>query len=115
MAAYRSQCAFCELKHVNLLDAAHIVPDYEPDGLPSVKNGLALCKIHHAAFDQYIIGVTPDYTLKVRTDILEEIDGPMLKYGIQSLHNQKLILPRSRNSWPDREKLDWRQERFLQA
>ena len=114
LAAYRSQCAFCSLKHVSLLDAAHIIPDEDPDGLPSVNNGLALCKIHHAAFDQYIIGVTPDYTLKVRTDILEEIDGPMLKYGIQKLHDQKIILPRSKASWPDREKLDRRHQIFLQ-
>jgi putative restriction endonuclease len=36
LAAYRSQCAFCRLKHANLLDAAHIVPDDEPDGVPTV-------------------------------------------------------------------------------
>jgi putative restriction endonuclease len=115
LAAYRSQCAFCRLKHANLLDAAHIVPDDEPDGVPTVNNGLALCKIHHAAFDQYIIGVTPDYQLKVRTDILEEIDGPMLRHGIQELHGQTLILPKSKQAWPDRDKLDWRHQRFLQA
>ncbi|MEX2601599.1 MAG: HNH endonuclease [Balneolaceae bacterium] len=115
IAAYRSQCAFCNLKHSELLDAAHIVPDGEPDGTPTVDNGLALCKIHHSAFDKYIIGVTPDYQIKIRHDILQEIDGPMLTYGFQKLHDQKLILPTSRNSWPSREKLDWRHEKFLQA
>ncbi|MEX1013718.1 MAG: HNH endonuclease, partial [Candidatus Paceibacterota bacterium] len=115
IAAYRSQCAFCALKHTNLLDAAHIVPDNEPDGLPTVNNGIALCKIHHAVFDQYIIGITPDYQLKVRTDILEEIDGPMLRYGIQELHNHKLILPKSKNAWPNRELLDRRYSRFRDA
>jgi putative restriction endonuclease len=25
-----------------------------------VPNGVALCKLHHAAFDRYLIGVTPD-------------------------------------------------------
>jgi len=96
LAAYRSQCAFCNLKHSELLDAAHIVPDDEPEGTPTVDNGLALCKIHHSAFDQCIIGVTPDYQIKIRTDILEEIDGPMLTYGFQKLHDQKLILPKSK-------------------
>jgi putative restriction endonuclease len=47
--AYRSQCAFCRLRHRELLDAAHIVPDYLPEGRPTVNNGLALCKLHHAA------------------------------------------------------------------
>ena len=115
LAAYKSQCSFCKLKHASLLDAAHIVPDYEPEGLPTVNNGLALCKIHHAAFDQYIIGVTPDYQLKVRTDILLEIDGPMLRYGIQELHNHNLILPRSKQAWPDRNLLDWRYSKFQNA
>ena len=115
LAAYRSQCAFCNLKHGELLDAAHIVPDGEPDGTPTVDNGLALCKIHHSAFDKYIIGVTPNYQIKIRTDLLEEIDGPMLTYGFQKLHNQKLILPKSKKAWPNQEKLDWRHQRFLQA
>jgi putative restriction endonuclease len=114
LAAYRSQCAFCNLKHSELLDAAHIVPDGEPAGTPTVDNGLALCKIHHSAFDQFIIGVTPDYQIKIRTDLLEEIDGPILTYGFQKLHNQKLILPTSKKAWPNREKLDWRHQRFLQ-
>lgn len=112
LAAYRSLCAFCHLKHVELLDAAHIVPDGEPDGVPVTPNGLSLCKIHHSAFDQHIIGVTPDYEIKVRQDILQEIDGPMLRHGIQELHNHRLILPRSRQNWPDRERLDWRYEKF---
>jgi hypothetical protein len=37
---------------VELLDAAHILPDGHPKGEPVVPNGLALCKLHHAAFDR---------------------------------------------------------------
>jgi putative restriction endonuclease len=115
IAAYQSQCAFCRLKHAELLDAAHIIPDEEENSQPTVDNGLALCKIHHAAFDHYIIGVTPDYEIKVREDILREIDGPMLQHGLQELHNHKLILPRSKNLRPNRDYLDWRYERFRKA
>jgi len=46
-------------------------------------NGLALCKLHHAAFDANIIGVTPDLEVTVRLDVLQEIDGPMLQHGLQ--------------------------------
>jgi putative restriction endonuclease len=110
--AYQSQCSFCKLKHAKLLDAAHIVPDIEDDGIPSINNGLALCKIHHAAFDQHIIGITPDYQIKVKEDVLHEKDGPMLKHGIQELQDRKLILPKSKKAWPKQEFLDWRYERF---
>src|SRR5690606_26513086 len=50
ISAYGIRCALCRLAHGALLDAAHIIPDGEPGGEPEVSNGLALCKIHHAAF-----------------------------------------------------------------
>jgi putative restriction endonuclease len=115
IAAYQNQCALCKLKHVELLDAAHITPDNADSGEPIITNGLALCKIHHAAFDQNILGISPDYIIKVRRDILEEIDGPMLKYGIQSLENQTLYLPGNKNNWPDKFRLEERYGLFLKA
>jgi putative restriction endonuclease len=115
LQAYRNQCALCRLRHIELLDAAHIIGDKDKTGDPIIQNGLSLCKIHHAAFDKNIIGINPDYQIKVRQDILEETDGPMLKYGIQFLDNQKLVLPRNRENWPDRERLEVRYKGFLKA
>ncbi len=73
--AYDQECSVCRLPHLPLLDAAHVVPDSDPDGLPVVPNGLAMWKIHHAAYDADIIGIRPDLTVDVRADILAEIDG----------------------------------------
>lgn len=115
LTAYKEQCAFCHLRYQQLLDAAHIIPDSEEGGEPVVPNGLSLCKIHHAAFDSNIVGLSPDYKIIVREDILEEIDGPMLKYGIQGMHGQKILLPGSRKNWPDREKVAYRFEKFKEA
>ncbi len=113
MKAYKETCAFCKLKHVRLLDAAHIVPDSD-EGANEIQNGMALCKIHHSAYDLNVIGVDPDYIIHVRKDILEEIDGPMLKYGIQELHQNKIFTPRG-NKKPKKEYLDYRYARFLSA
>lgn len=115
LAAYNSQCCLCKLNHSELLDASHIVPDTEPQGDPIVPNGLTLCKIHHTAFDVNIIGISPDYTIHIREDILHEIDGPMLKYGIQELNNRSIILPSRKQDYPDRERLGWRFERFSEV
>lgn len=109
LSAYHEQCTFCRLKHPELLDAAHIIPDSDPRGIPAVTNGLSLCKIHHAAFDNNIIGVSPDYQIIVQEKILKEKDGPMLQHGIQQLHEKKLILPHSKRNWPSQAKLE---ERF---
>ena len=115
LKAYREQCALCRLRHLELLDAAHIVPDSNPEGEPVIKNGIALCKLHHAAFDNFIIGITPDYAIEVRQDILEEEDGPMLQHGLKELHSQRIILPGSKNNWPDQELLDKRYQQFKQV
>ena len=111
--AYRSQCAFCRLKHRELLDAAHIIPDNMPEGRSTVDNGLSLCKLHHAAYDSFMIGVTADYVIQVRDDILKEEDGPVLQHGLKGLHNSKLILPNFRKHFPSRDALAWRYERFI--
>jgi putative restriction endonuclease len=110
--AYRSQCAFCRLRHRELLDAAHIIPDNMPEGRSTIENGLSLCKLHHAAYDSFMIGVTPDYIIHVREDILEEEDGPVLQHGLKGLHQSKLILPGSKSHYPSREALEWRYGRF---
>lgn len=113
--AYRRQCAFCHLRHQELLDAAHIIPDSDPLGEPTVQNGLALCTLHHSAFDRQFIGLRPDYVIQVRPDILLEKDGPTLAHAIQALHGQRILLPRNVNQRPDPELLDVRFTQFKQA
>jgi putative restriction endonuclease len=113
--AYKTSCAICKLRHRELLDAAHIIPDHEPEGKPIIKNGLSLCKLHHAAYDSFFIGVTPDFQIKIRQDILQENDGPVLQHGLKNLHNSKLILPSSKKDWPGKDNLDWRYEKFKKA
>jgi putative restriction endonuclease len=115
LAAYREHCAICRLRHQELLEAAHIVADSDPEGEPASQNGLALCKLHHAAFDCHIVGVTPDYRVEVRIDVLEEIDGPMLKHGLQGFHDQPLWLPTRKSLQPDRQRLEQRYALFRHA
>ena len=111
----QNQCTLCRLRHKELLDAAHIIADSEDSGEPIIQNGLSLCKIHHAAYDMHIPGITSDYIIKVRSDILNETDGPKLKYGIQSLENNKIFLPASRKDWPGKDRLQQCYENFLKA
>lgn len=116
LRAYGTRCAVCALRHGELLDAAHIVPDSDPRGIASVRNGLAMCKIHHAAFDARILGVRPDLVVQIRTDLLHEIDGPMLEHGLKRRHGQKLmVLPTRRLERPDLGLLEIGFERFNSA
>ena len=116
LLAYQGRCAVCRLRHAELLDAAHIIEDGKPNGQPVVPNGLAMCKIHHAAFDNKILGVRPDLTLHVRGDVLDEVDGWMLRGGIQDVHNKELeVIPAIRTARPDVSRLTVRYAEFLSA
>jgi len=113
--AYAETCAICRLKHRALLDAAHITPDNDADGLAHVTNGLALCKIHHAAFDQNLIGISPDYRVHVSAAVMSESDGPMLKHGIQEMDGVTLHLPRAQRERPSEARLETRFAAFKAA
>lgn len=108
--AYQNRCSICMLNHGKLLEAAHIIPDSDERSTTKVNNGISLCKIHHAAYDSHFIGISPDYTVHIRTDLLEEVDGPMLKHGFQEMNKRELFLPMKEERKPDKNALE---ERFI--
>ncbi|MEX2032210.1 MAG: HNH endonuclease [Dehalococcoidia bacterium] len=111
LPAYLDQCAICRLKETRLLDAAHIVGDLETAGDAVVPNGLSLCSIHHRAFDGDLVGVSPDYEVRISSRLLEDEDGPMLDL-LKRFDRQPLHVPR-RKAWrPDPTRLAERFERF---
>jgi putative restriction endonuclease len=115
LSAYRLQCAMCRLRHKPLLDAAHILPDRDERGMPEIPNGLALCRIHHGAYDFGILGVDADYRIHVRRDVLEERDGPMLQHALQEIHGAFIEVPRREDHLPNREYLEERFRLFRAA
>jgi len=112
LVAYKTQCSVCRLQHASLLDAAHIIPDSQKDGIPTVNNGVSLCKIHHAAYDQNIVGFDPDYRVHINKKVLQEKDGPMLKHGLQDMHGEKLWVPPTKDQQPNRDFLAERYRLF---
>lgn len=115
MRAYGVRCAVCHLGHAPLLDASHIVEDGQPLGQPVVPNGLSLCKIHHAAYDRDLLGISPDLRVSINAELLAEADGPMLQHGLKEMHGRILEVPRRRADRPDPERLDLRFQRFRAA
>lgn len=74
---YDSRCAVCGVRRVSPtgnpeVEAAHIYPKSE-DGPDDVRNGIALCRLHHWAFDVGWLSITNDFRLLVRDK--EEREG----------------------------------------
>ncbi len=114
LLAYENQCSICRLRHTRLLDAAHVLADAE-GGQPIVTNGIAMCKIHHAAYDADIFGINPKYEVGVRPDVMKELDGPTLRHTLQEIDGQRIQLPNRRAAHPNPELLEVRWQRFQEA
>ena len=100
------------MKEIRLLDAAHITADADEHGEPMISNGVSLCSIHHRAFDEDLVGISPDYTVQVSPQLLDDEDGPMLEL-LKEFHGRPLAVP-TRAAWkPERDRLELRFARFL--
>lgn len=115
LRAYGTRCAVCTLKHGRLLDAAHIVGDREDGGDPVIVNGLSMFKIHHAAYDTNLLGVSPDYVVYINRELLDDHDGPMLRHGLQEMNGRELTVPLQRADRPDCDRLALRYNCFRTA
>lgn len=115
LRAYESQCSICRFHYPELLDAAHIVPDSRRDGSPAVVNGVALCKLHHAAYDTHLLGITALGRVQVQPVLLADEDGLTLRYGLQAINGARIHLPRREAERPDPLLLDARFSEFLAA
>ena len=116
LAAYDHRCAISNLPDDHLLDAAHIMADaHELLGQPVIANGIALSKIHHAAFDNHLIGIDPDGRVHVSERLLMLHDGPLLEQSLKAIAGRLIRPPRSEQHHPDRDRLAIRFEQFKRA
>jgi len=95
---YRYSCAFCGFHAVlngqaTGIDAAH-VQWHAHRGPDDVENGLALCKLHHWAFDKGILGINDEERICIADVFVAQRDGGL---PIESLANKKLAVePRNK-------------------
>lgn len=96
LARYGATCAFCGIAHEGLLDAAHLKARAK-GGSNDPRNGLPLCKNHHRALDDGIVGVDPETMI---------ITGKGASENLQSLHVERSDLSHLPSA-PDRTALKW--------
>jgi hypothetical protein len=95
------------------VDAAHILPWSDFD-LDVVANGLCLCKLHHWAFDEGLIGFFENeglYRVEMLPGVSEAIAQECPAFDISLLTANCGVIPMSR--LPN-DQSDWPSPRFLQ-
>jgi putative restriction endonuclease len=115
LRAYRQRCTICALQEPNLVQAAHIIEDPDPAGIAAVVNGLALCAIHHLAYDRNLLGIDPEGVVHIAGRLLQQVDGPMLQTGLQGFHGAPITPPTRAADRPDPARLATRFDRFVEA
>ncbi|MCC6446147.1 MAG: HNH endonuclease [Armatimonadetes bacterium] len=90
LKAYNYSCAFCGIQ-LKLVDAAHILPVAHEDSTDETANGVALCPLHHRAFDGALVAFDSNYKTHINRRRLEdliklELDGgiDLFKRSLQS-------------------------------
>jgi putative restriction endonuclease len=68
LRAYGYSCAMCGVQ-LRLIDAAHIVPVAVVDN-DATSNGIALCALHHRAFDRSLISMDDKYRVVMNPERL---------------------------------------------
>jgi putative restriction endonuclease len=115
LLAYSTRCAIWRLREASLLEASHIIDDRDPSGIAAVVNGIALCAIHHLAYDRNLLGIDPTGVVHIAHRLLNEVDGPMLRSGLQAFHGAEMLQPRRPEDRPDPARLEVRYARFSEA
>jgi len=81
LTAYNFSCAACGVQ-LKLVEAAHIIPANLSNSTDETCNGLALCSIHHKAYDQSLIAINTDYSILTNQDLISEYKSKKLAGGL---------------------------------
>lgn len=103
LAAYGYRCAMCGLQ-LRLVEAAHIVPVAEPGSSDETRNGVALCSLHHDAYDRNLISFTERYRIEVSRASEGDLRSAKLLGGISSFKTAlrpAILLPADNRDYPN--------------
>ena len=111
---YDHRCALCGVRIITpeghtVVDAAHIIP-WSRSKIDDIRNGMALCKLCHWAFDEGMMGVSGDYNVITSRQIAA---NPNVPGFLLTLAGRSIITPANRDLWPAQQYLsehrrDWR-------
>lgn len=81
LTAYSFHCAVCGIQ-LKLVEAAHIIPVNHENSTDETRNGLALCALHHKAYDHALITVGNDYSIQINHSQTRELKEQRLSDGL---------------------------------
>jgi hypothetical protein len=94
LASYNATCCMSGLRVPKLLVASHIVPwSMDTQNRLNPTNGLCLSALHDRAYDQGLITVLPDFTIRVTEDLRRPELDPFAQTSLAQCQGQAIRLP----------------------
>lgn len=114
VAAYEHSCAVCEARirtpsGRSVVHAAHIVPFHVCHN-NDPRNGLALCPLHHWAFDEGMLTIGSSFEVRIHASA----DEFPADEGFRALHGRSLRLPQDRKMHPASVAIEWHRKNVFE-
>jgi len=105
VTAYAATCAFCGVQ-LRLVEAAHIIPVAADSSTDETRNGVALCALHHRAYDQNLISFDEAYRIEVSATAIMRLSESGLAGGLAAFREgikSAIVLPADKRDYPARQ------------
>jgi putative restriction endonuclease len=94
LASYNNTCCISGLQHEKLVIASHIVPwSEDKQNRLNPQNGLCLSALHDKVYDQGLITVMPDYTVRVSQALKKNSGHPFTNAALLDFDERPIHLP----------------------
>jgi len=94
LASYNATCCISGLRHEKLVIASHIVPwSNDTKNRLNPQNGLCLSALHDRAYDQGLVTVMPDYTVRISTKLIAQHDDRFMADALLRFDGKSISLP----------------------
>jgi putative restriction endonuclease len=112
---YEKKCAICGFGLIHPVkgfevEAAHIVPR-SLRGADDARNGLALCRTHHWAFDHGLLGVKPNQKIFIPEPVLKI----QANHSLAAHQDKSIRLPTEAQLKPSPDALKWHMETIVKG
>ena len=94
LSSYDTTCCISGIRNEKLLIASHIVPwSFDTENRLNPANGLCLSALHDRAYDQGLITVLPDYSIRVSADFAPQKNNSFLSEALFRHEGKSIRLP----------------------
>lgn len=113
LASYNNRCCITGIERPELLIAGHIKPwSLDEKNRLNPSNGIAINALHDKAFENGLLTILPDYTIKISSILLKQEKSESLEKYFFHYENKEIILPS--RFFPDVEFLKYHNEHRFQ-